>query len=395
VISRFGPKPIGLRDDLESRSPFLFELGKQFVDKEKLICASSPLSMRLVRYHATRWRSSLILALQGFTGFRSREIAQMKSYNCALVVGLMLSFVVSVSRADEQKIAPDRLPKAVANAIQSKFQGAQLLSAEIEKLNGQTQYEVAIKHNNHAIEVTLTANGSIVSTKKEVTAAELPKPVVETVISRYPGANASKIQEIEENGKISYAIHFPVEQQRMTVRFDASGLPIERPAKSPAAHQMTFQIGDQEICRADFSAAAEGSRLIRLTSMNQEIRPAGASSFDQAGASRVFDQFLYATRGFGQSGLIPFTESDVLAVMRLLNPAESPQLDIWGNYTRQAAISILLWEADQTRASYWQAAWYDLAGKDLAQRTQFSKELIGIGHEALRPAAKSRDEKKN
>ncbi len=229
---------------------------------------------------------------------------------------------------------------------------------------------------------------------KEIKAADLPKPILESLVARYPGANASRIQEIDEQGKVSFAIQFPGELQRLTVRFDAAGLPIERPAAASVGHQMTIQIGDLVICRADYAVGTEGARLVKFTSLNQEIRPAGAASFDQAGTTRVVDQFLYSARSFGQSGLIPLTEADVLAVMRLLNPAVSPQLDIWGNGTREAAIGILLRELDQTRASTWQSAWYDLAGKDLAERTMVAKELIGLGREALRPSDKSRDEKK-
>jgi hypothetical protein len=313
----------------------------------------------------------------------------MRHYQCALVAGLVLAIAVNSSRADEKKIEPDRLPMAVANAIKSKFSGAQILSAEVEQANGQTRYEVAIKHNNHNVEVTLNADGTIVATAKDINANELPKPVYEAVASRHRGYNASRIREIEENGKTSFAVQFPSDRERMTVLFDGAGLPIEKPA-GRVGHQMTIQIGDQVICRADYSTASEGMRLVRFASLNQEIRPAGASAFDQAGATRIFDQFLVSARAAGQSVLIPFNEADVLAMMRLLNPAVSPDLDVWGNWTRQAAINILLWELDQSRASAWQAAWYDLAGRDLIWKTQFAKDLTALGRDALKPG----DEKK-
>jgi hypothetical protein len=312
----------------------------------------------------------------------------------ALAAGVVLDFTLASLRADEQKVAPDRLPEPVVNAIKSKYRGAEILSAEMERENGRTQYEVAVKHNNRTMKVTLTEKGAIVSTATEIAAAQLPQPVVEAIMTRYRGANPARIQEIEENGKTSYAFQFPADRERMTVHFDPTGRPIERPPISSADHCMTFQIGDQVICRADFSADRDGSHLVRLTSLNQEIRPVGAASLDQAGTTRVFGQLLYSARAAGESGLIPFNESDVLAMTRLLNPALSPQLDVWGNGTRQAAVGILLWQADRARQSGWQAAWYDLAGKDLALRNQFGKELIGIGKEALRPSAKPRDEKK-
>ena len=76
-------------------------------------------------------------------------------------VGLALLALVAwaPARADEgkeEKIALDKLPKEVVDAVKKKFEGCELVSAEKEKEDGKEVYEVAIKHKGHNIEVTLT-----------------------------------------------------------------------------------------------------------------------------------------------------------------------------------------------------------------------------------------------
>ena len=49
-------------------------------------------------------------------------------------------------RADEEKVAIDKLPKAVVDAIKARFAGAELKAAEKETEGGKTVYDVEIKY---------------------------------------------------------------------------------------------------------------------------------------------------------------------------------------------------------------------------------------------------------
>src|SRR5205085_11412445 len=67
----------------------------------------------------------------------------------ALLMGLCfvaISGLVAISdrcRADEEEKVPlDKLPKAVTEAVKKKFPRAELVSAEKEKQDGKTVYEV-------------------------------------------------------------------------------------------------------------------------------------------------------------------------------------------------------------------------------------------------------------
>lgn len=142
-----------------------------------------------------------------------------------VVVGLCVSLV----RADdEEKVALDKLPKAVVDAVKAKFPSAKLVSAEKEKEDGKTVYEVAIKDGERNIEVTLTPEGKIISIEKEISAKELPKPVAEALEKKYPKATITKLEEIIKDDKVKAyeALIVTAEKKKLEVIFDPTGKPL-------------------------------------------------------------------------------------------------------------------------------------------------------------------------
>src|SRR5947209_18302470 len=69
--------------------------------------------------------------------------------------------LVGFASADEEKIDLDKLPKAVVDAVKAKFPQARLLSAEKEKEDGQTTYEVAVKQGEQNLTAIVTPEGKI------------------------------------------------------------------------------------------------------------------------------------------------------------------------------------------------------------------------------------------
>src|SRR4051794_19102531 len=96
----------------------------------------------------------------------------------ALVVSVLVVLPSLAVRADEEKVALDKLPKAVVAAVKKKFPGAKLVSAEKEKKDKQILFEVRIKDGEQNVEVTLTPEGKIVEIEKEITTQNLPKGVL-------------------------------------------------------------------------------------------------------------------------------------------------------------------------------------------------------------------------
>jgi hypothetical protein len=116
----------------------------------------------------------------------------------ALCCVLGLPVLVGTLRADEEKVALDKVPKAVLEAVKARFPDAKMLSAEIEKEDGKTVYEIAIKDKDQKIEVTVTPDGKIVSMEKQIAAKDLPKAVTEALEAKYPKATYKMIEEVIE-----------------------------------------------------------------------------------------------------------------------------------------------------------------------------------------------------
>ena len=118
-------------------------------------------------------------------------------------VTLLALLVVGV-RADEEKVPLDKLPRAVTAAVKAKFPKATLVSASKEQEDGKTVYEVAIKDGGYASDVSVSAEGKILSIEKEIPAKEVPKVVADAFASRYAKVTPKKIEEVTKGDKVVF-----------------------------------------------------------------------------------------------------------------------------------------------------------------------------------------------
>jgi uncharacterized membrane protein YkoI len=112
----------------------------------------------------------------------------------AVLVGLVM--VASTTRADEEKISVDKLPQSVVAAVKARFPGAELKSAEKEKEDGKTIYDVSLKQNGGNYEVAVTPEGEITGYEKEIAAKDMPKDASKAIEDKYPGATLKLIEEV-------------------------------------------------------------------------------------------------------------------------------------------------------------------------------------------------------
>ncbi len=86
-----------------------------------------------------------------------RNLRFLSSLSAVMLLGA--SSVALLSAGEKIKVAD--LPAAVVKAIEGRFPGAELLSAEMERDDGKVEYEVNIKHAGKKYEVEVTADGVI------------------------------------------------------------------------------------------------------------------------------------------------------------------------------------------------------------------------------------------
>jgi uncharacterized membrane protein YkoI len=107
------------------------------------------------------------------------------------------------------------VPKAALDAVKAKFKDAELVSAQKEKEDDKLVYEINLKHKGQTIEVTVTPDGKIVSIEKTIAAKDLPKAVAEAIESKYPKATIKLAEEVIEGGKTNYEVLLATADKKM------------------------------------------------------------------------------------------------------------------------------------------------------------------------------------
>ena len=130
-----------------------------------------------------------------------------------VVAVLGLSVLLIEARADEEKVAFDKLPAAVKKTIKRKFPKAEIEGASKEVEDGTTTYEVELEIKDQSVDVSLKADGTILEIEREVSLDKLPKAVKKALAARYPNAKIEKVEEIVkgEDGPVHYEIAIKAE----------------------------------------------------------------------------------------------------------------------------------------------------------------------------------------
>jgi len=98
--------------------------------------------------------------------------------------------------AEDEKVALDKLPKAVVDAIKAKFPKAELKEAEKEKEDGKAKYEVTIKDGDIKIDVDVTEDGTITGYEKAVALKDVPKVVSDAIAAKHPKGTAKTAEVV-------------------------------------------------------------------------------------------------------------------------------------------------------------------------------------------------------
>jgi hypothetical protein len=112
----------------------------------------------------------------------------------AVVLGFAV--LAAGARADEEKVPLGKLPKAVLQSVKKRFPDAEMKQAGKEIEAGKTVYEVSIKDKGHRIDVSLTPEGTILELEREIEAKDLPRAVAQALQTKYAQATYITIEEV-------------------------------------------------------------------------------------------------------------------------------------------------------------------------------------------------------
>ena len=156
---------------------------------------------------------------------------------CVALAAALAGFL-ALSRAKEEDVPLDKLPKAVLETVKGRFAGAELTGAAKEDEDGKTVYEVTIKHQKRAIDVTLSPEGELLMIEKTITAKELPKAVAAALEGKYPKATYKIVEEIvkvekkEEKLEAYEVLLVTADEKKLEVKLSAEGKIIATEDKS-------------------------------------------------------------------------------------------------------------------------------------------------------------------
>ena len=135
-----------------------------------------------------------------------------------------------------------QVPKSVQQAVMARFKGAKVTGAATEKTpENKLVYEVSLKDKGRGVDMTLTPSGKIVSIEKAIPFEELPKPAVDSLNQRYPGARYEivemfyKVEGTKETLEYYEALFTDSANQPMMVEFAADGTILKAEVVKPEA----------------------------------------------------------------------------------------------------------------------------------------------------------------
>jgi len=121
-----------------------------------------------------------------------------------LVGAAALSWFVSLSatQAQEEAVKPEQIPKAVMDALKSKFPQAKIDKCTKAKEGDDVIYDIEFKQEGRKCEADIKENGTYINYEKLIAEKDLPKVCREAIEKKYPKATLGDVmEETEVKGK--------------------------------------------------------------------------------------------------------------------------------------------------------------------------------------------------
>lgn len=113
-----------------------------------------------------------------------------------IVVALVLSTI-----AFAQKVKATKVPEIITKSLMSKYPNAKNVKWDKEENN----YEASFESNKIENSILFNANGKIIETEVEITAAQLPKSILNYIGKNYKDQKVKEAAKIiSEKGVVTY-----------------------------------------------------------------------------------------------------------------------------------------------------------------------------------------------
>jgi uncharacterized membrane protein YkoI len=123
----------------------------------------------------------------------------------------------------ETKVKLQALPPAVQKTVQAETAHATLVGLAKEVEHGKLVYEVETKVKGRSRDLSVDANGTILSVEEEVSLDSLPSAAKAAIEKQAAGGQVVKVEKVTGDGKLFYEAAISVKGKKSEVKIAEDG----------------------------------------------------------------------------------------------------------------------------------------------------------------------------
>jgi hypothetical protein len=138
----------------------------------------------------------------------------------ATVVGVALC---AHDKKEEKKVTKDQVPASVISAFEKAYPTAMVNEYEQKTVGEKVWYSIEFVDGGITKEVKYGADGTLMESKSDLVAKDLPEAVRSAIDAKYPGAEIVKAETEVRNGIVLYDVKLKVKGEHEKVKFNDKG----------------------------------------------------------------------------------------------------------------------------------------------------------------------------
>jgi len=140
---------------------------------------------------------------------------------------IALTPVFGQEQATEKPVKLQELPPAVQEVVKVQGKNATVRGFSKEVKDGRTLYEIEMRVNGRTRDLTVDAQGAIVSDEQQTTLSEIPEAARTAIQKAATGGKLTLVEKVIEGGSTFYEGHIMKGGKEIEIKVDANGKPVE------------------------------------------------------------------------------------------------------------------------------------------------------------------------
>jgi uncharacterized membrane protein YkoI len=158
----------------------------------------------------------------------------MKTHiTAAIAVAILISTPFPLKAEEREKtVKLSEIPEAAAAALKKYASGGEIVKVEQDEEKQKVSYEAKIKTKSGVTEVTVDANGKLLSLEDVIAVADAPAAVRAAIEKEAAGGTVEKVERVKEGGKTTFEAVIASKGKREEIVFSETGNVVGRESKT-------------------------------------------------------------------------------------------------------------------------------------------------------------------